>query len=139
MKIGKALSLFVLAAMLLGGLSGAAKAQPQNDAAIAVGQKGYWRCRLQPARPRDWGLGYRRDPELPTRFRRIVVTDDNGRYLVPDLPQADYSVWVRGAMVLWTRQRCARSRASGSTLQRHRRRVLQMQRIITRRSIGIRC
>ena len=34
--------------------------------------------------------------ELPTRFRRIVVTDDNGRYLVPDLPQADYSVWVRG-------------------------------------------
>jgi hypothetical protein len=24
------------------------------------------------------------------------VTDDQGRYLVPDLPQADYSVWVRG-------------------------------------------
>jgi hypothetical protein len=34
--------------------------------------------------------------ELPTQFRRIVVTDDQGRYLVPDLPQADYSVWVRG-------------------------------------------
>jgi hypothetical protein len=34
--------------------------------------------------------------ELPTRFVRIVVTDDRGRYLVPDLPKATYSVWVRG-------------------------------------------
>ena len=31
-----------------------------------------------------------------TRFARIVVTDDQGRYLVPDLPNATYSVWVRG-------------------------------------------
>ena len=34
--------------------------------------------------------------DLPTKFVRIVVTDDEGRYLVPDLPQATYSVWVRG-------------------------------------------
>jgi len=34
--------------------------------------------------------------ELPTKFAKIVVTDDKGRYLVPDLPMADYSVWVRG-------------------------------------------
>jgi hypothetical protein len=34
--------------------------------------------------------------ELPTKFARIVVTDDQGRYLIPDLPTADYSVWVRG-------------------------------------------
>src|SRR5438876_6660523 len=34
--------------------------------------------------------------ELPTKFVRIVVTDDQGRYLIPDLPQASYSVWVRG-------------------------------------------
>lgn len=34
--------------------------------------------------------------DLPTRFARIVVTDDQGRYLVPDLPEASYSVWVRG-------------------------------------------
>jgi len=34
--------------------------------------------------------------DLPTRFVRIVVTDDRGRYLVPDLPKANYSVWVRG-------------------------------------------
>src|SRR5262245_27915193 len=34
--------------------------------------------------------------ELPTKFVRIVVTDDRGRYLIPDLPKANYSVWVRG-------------------------------------------
>jgi streptogramin lyase len=33
---------------------------------------------------------------LPTRFTRIVVTDDQGRFLVPDLPKAGYDVWVRG-------------------------------------------
>jgi len=34
--------------------------------------------------------------ELPTPLRKIVVTDDRGRYLVPDLPKATYDVWVRG-------------------------------------------
>ena len=34
--------------------------------------------------------------DLPTKFVRIVVTDERGRYLVPDLPPANYSVWVRG-------------------------------------------
>ena len=33
---------------------------------------------------------------LPTKFTRIVVTDDEGRYLLPDLPQASYDIWVRG-------------------------------------------
>src|SRR3954466_5516954 len=33
---------------------------------------------------------------LPTRFIRIVVTDDQGRFVVPDLPKADYDLWVRG-------------------------------------------
>ncbi len=34
--------------------------------------------------------------DLPTRFAKIVVTDDRGRYLIPDLPEASYDVWVRG-------------------------------------------
>jgi len=33
---------------------------------------------------------------LPTRLIKTVVTDDQGRYLVPDLPAATYAVWVRG-------------------------------------------
>src|SRR5262245_58040151 len=34
--------------------------------------------------------------DLGTRFAKMVVTDDLGRYVIPDLPQATYSVWVRG-------------------------------------------
>jgi hypothetical protein len=34
--------------------------------------------------------------DLPTRFAKIVVTDDRGRYVIPDLPKANYSLWVRG-------------------------------------------
>src|SRR6186713_2495745 len=34
--------------------------------------------------------------ELPTGFSRSVVTDDRGRFVVPDLPKATYQVFVRG-------------------------------------------
>jgi hypothetical protein len=37
-----------------------------------------------------------RTADLGTPFARIVVTDDSGRYLIPDLPAARYEVWVRG-------------------------------------------
>src|SRR6476620_11347922 len=34
--------------------------------------------------------------DLPTKYVKIVVTDDAGRYLLPDLPKGNYDVWVRG-------------------------------------------
>src|SRR4051794_2512618 len=34
--------------------------------------------------------------DLLTNFIKIVVTDDQGKFLVPDLPAANYKVWVRG-------------------------------------------
>ena len=34
--------------------------------------------------------------DLATRYAKMVVTDDQGRYVVPDLPKAKYQVWVRG-------------------------------------------
>src|SRR5437762_6042097 len=34
--------------------------------------------------------------DLPTKFVKIVVTDDQGRYVVPELPKAKYRLWVRG-------------------------------------------
>jgi hypothetical protein len=34
--------------------------------------------------------------DLPTKYAKIVVTDDQGRYVIPDLPKASYAVWVRG-------------------------------------------
>jgi hypothetical protein len=34
--------------------------------------------------------------DLPVKFVKIVVTDDGGRYVLPQLPKANYKVWVRG-------------------------------------------
>ena len=41
-----------------------------------------------------WVIAETRD--LQVRYIKSVVTDDRGRYVVPDLPKANYSVWVRG-------------------------------------------
>jgi len=34
--------------------------------------------------------------DLPTKFTKIVVTNDRGQFLIPELPDARYQVWVRG-------------------------------------------
>ena len=74
-----------------------AQAQPQNDAAaITIGEKDIGGV-VSGTQGREAGVWVIAETtELPTRFSRIVVTDDQGRYLVPDLPQADYNVFVRG-------------------------------------------
>ena len=51
--------------------------------------------------------------ELPTKFAKIVVTDDRGRYVIPELPRARYSVWVRGYGLVDSPKRQARP---GTTL-----------------------
>jgi hypothetical protein len=34
--------------------------------------------------------------DLPTKMNKIVVTNDQGQYVIPDLPKANYVVWARG-------------------------------------------
>jgi hypothetical protein len=34
--------------------------------------------------------------DLPAHMIKIVVTDEQGRYIIPELPQANYMVWARG-------------------------------------------
>ena len=41
-----------------------------------------------------WVIAETRD--LDVRYIKSVVTDDQGRFVVPDLPAATYSVWARG-------------------------------------------
>src|ERR1700733_13357723 len=41
-----------------------------------------------------WVIAETRD--LPTKYAKIVVTNDRGQFVIPDLPPASYNVWVRG-------------------------------------------
>lgn len=51
--------------------------------------------------------------DLPTRYAKTVVTNDKGQYLIPDLPDASYRVWVRGYGLIDSPKKEARR---GSTL-----------------------
>jgi hypothetical protein len=52
--------------------------------------------------------------ELPTKFTKIVVTDDQGRFVIPDLPRnVDYEVWFVGMGLLIPRS-CAQRPVSSS-------------------------
>ena len=79
----------LLALAALSGCQSSAPAIPMDDDDIAGVVTG-------PAGPEAgvWVIAETR--ELPTRHIKIVVTGDDGRYLVPDLPPATYDVWVRG-------------------------------------------
>jgi hypothetical protein len=97
MKIAKRLPALVAALALLAATSDLARAQHQDDAAaIKIGDNDIGGVVSSPQGHEAGVWVIAETTELPTRFARIVVTDDQGQYLVPDLPRADYSVWVRG-------------------------------------------
>ena len=78
------------------GLVAPASLQAQQKAAVAIDNDDIGGAVTGPKGPEAgvWVIAETRD--LPVRFIRIVVTDDQGRYVVPDLPKANYDVWVRG-------------------------------------------
>jgi len=84
----------VAAAMLVAALP--ARLSAQQSTAVTVGEKDIGGVVTGPSGPEAgvWVIAETKD--LPTRFAKIVVTGDQGRFLVPDLPKANYSVWVRG-------------------------------------------
>jgi hypothetical protein len=93
MRTTKLLSALAAVALLL---AGGAQAQQPDAAAIKIGAKSIGGVVSSP-KGREAGVWVIAETSgLPTRFTRIVVTDDEGRYLIPDLPPADYSVWARG-------------------------------------------
>src|SRR5262252_10960327 len=82
-------------AMLLASSSTRLCAQP-NTAAVNVGDNDLGGVVTSAHGPEAGVWVIAETTDLPTTFTRIVVTDDQGRYLVPDLPKARYKVWVRG-------------------------------------------
>ena len=71
-------------------------AQPSGDPAIRVGNADLGGVVRSANGPEAGVWVIAETNELPTKLAKIVVTDDQGRYVLPDLPRAEYSVWVRG-------------------------------------------
>lgn len=86
------LAAFAVASLLFAATPG----RTQEPAAVVAGDNDIGGVVTGPQGPEAgvWVIAETRD--LPTKFARIVVTDDRGRYLIPDLPRANYDVWVRG-------------------------------------------
>ena len=68
--------------------------QPANDVAIDNDDIGGVVNGPKGPEADVWVIAETRD--LPVRYIKTVVTDDRGRFVVPDLPQANYTVWARG-------------------------------------------
>jgi hypothetical protein len=68
--------------------------QPANDVAIDGDDIGGVVTGPKGPEAGVWVIAETRD--LPVRYIKSVVTDDRGRFVVPDLPPASYSVWARG-------------------------------------------
>src|SRR5215213_7767907 len=84
------------AGIFVGLIALVAAALPRNTERLQVGDSDIGGVVNGPRGPEAgvWVIAETND--LPTKFVRIVVTDDRGRYLIPDLPKATYAVWVRG-------------------------------------------
>src|SRR5690242_19697125 len=61
-------------------------------------------ARRGPAKPQAGVWVIAETDDLPTKYAKIVVTDDQGRFLIPDLPKASYLVWARGYGLLDSRK-----------------------------------
>lgn len=94
---GRVLRLVLAAlAVLILGWPGAGRAQQPAGKAESVPKDAISGTVTSPHGPEAGVWVIAETTELPTKFAKIVVTDDKGRYLLPELPMADYSVWVRG-------------------------------------------
>ena len=99
MKIAAGMTVGFIAALVTLGpqaLCAAEPAQPNAAVAPKIGAQDIGGVVASPKGPEAGVWVIAETSELPTKFARIVATDDAGRYLVPDLPAADYRVWVRG-------------------------------------------
>jgi hypothetical protein len=83
-------------AALLTASSARLSAQQNTDSPIRIGDSDLGGVVTSAKEPEAGVWIIAETADLPTKFAKIVVTDDQGRYVLPDLPKASYSVWVRG-------------------------------------------
>ena len=86
----------VAAIALLAMAPAGSRAQQKTAAAVSIGDSDLGGVVTGHNGPEAgvWVIAETKD--LPTQFAKVVVTDDQGRYVIPDLPKANYNIWVRG-------------------------------------------
>src|SRR6202011_1960427 len=85
-----------LARPVAGQQTGAARTAGTSGVQIDKNSMGGVVLNSEGAKPEAgvWVIAETKSLSVP--FRKIVVTDDQGRFLVPDLPDGSYQLWVRG-------------------------------------------
>jgi hypothetical protein len=73
-----------------------ARVEAQQNAPVTIGNTDLGGVVTGPNGPEAGVWVIAETTELGTKMAKIVVTDDQGRYVLPDLPKANYKVWVRG-------------------------------------------
>ena len=89
-------SIVIVAALLAGAGGAPLDAQQAADPAIRIGGSDLGGVVTSTNGPEAGVWVIAETTDLPTKYAKIVVTDDRGRYVLPELPAATYSVWVRG-------------------------------------------
>ena len=91
----------------LWGMTACGGPEPSSDAAGESGGDDIGGVVTGPSGPEAGVWVIAETEDLPTRFAKIVVTDDQGRFLIPDLPPASYQVWARGYGLVDSEKRTA--------------------------------
>ncbi len=97
MKITRDIGLSVFAAIaLVLAVAAPAEVRAQQSPAVSIGGSDIGGVVTSANGPEAgvWVIAETKD--LPTKLVKIVVTDDQGRYVMPELPKANYDIWVRG-------------------------------------------
>src|SRR6267143_4891214 len=89
-------ALCVMARPAIGQQSGAARSAGDTGVQVDKSSIGGVVLNSNGAKPEAgvWVIAETKSLAVP--YRKIVVTDDQGRFLAPDLPDASYELWVRG-------------------------------------------
>src|SRR5215813_3493349 len=85
-----------LGAAAIAGLLAVAPAELAAQTAVAIDNDDIGGVVTGPNGPEAGVWVIAETTELGTKMSKMVVTDDQGRYVIPDLPKAKYKVWVRG-------------------------------------------
>ena len=94
-RVSYPLELIAAGVILIASLGGL-KAQQSNGEAVSIGNDDIGGV-VTSAKGLEGGVWVIAETaDLPTKFVKIVVTDDGGRYVLPQLPKANYKLWVRG-------------------------------------------